>query len=98
MWQRKTELTQILLSRADNFDSFVTFTQQQLQNAVNAATNAGKDVTAAQTSRVMQLKDRLALNSQSLSINIDLLDALEQNTASLKRPCSVSQAILLKMC
>ncbi len=82
---QKTELTQILLSRADNFDSFVTFTQQQLQNAVNAATNAGKDVTAAQTSRVMQLKDRLALNSQSLSIDIDLLDALEQNTASLKK-------------
>ncbi|ABI37642.1 MscS Mechanosensitive ion channel [Shewanella sp. MR-4] len=82
---QKAELTQILLSRADNFDSFVTFTQQQLQNAVNAATNAGKDVTAAQTSRVMQLKDRLALNSQSLSIDIDLLDALEQNTASLKK-------------
>ncbi|MFV0597424.1 mechanosensitive ion channel family protein [Shewanella sp.] len=82
---QKTELTQILLSRADNFDSFVTFTQQQLQNAVNAATNAGKDVTAAQTSRVMQLKDRLALNSQSLSIDIDLLDALDQNTASLKK-------------
>uniref|UniRef100_Q0HR06 Small-conductance mechanosensitive channel n=1 Tax=Shewanella sp. (strain MR-7) TaxID=60481 RepID=Q0HR06_SHESR len=82
---QKTELTQILLSRADNFDSFVTFTQQQLQNAVNAATNAGKDVTAAQTSRVVQLKDRLAFNSQSLSIDIDLLDALDQNTASLKK-------------
>lgn len=74
----KTQLTQILLSRADNFDSFVTYTQQQLQNAVNDATNAGKDVTSAQTSRVIQLKDRLAQNSLSLSIDIELLDALGQ--------------------
>lgn len=81
----KTQLTQLLLNRADNFDSFVTYTQQQLQNAVNDATNAGKDVTAAQTSRVIQLKERLAQNSQSLSINIELLDALGQNTALLKK-------------
>ncbi|MGL5486674.1 MAG: mechanosensitive ion channel domain-containing protein [Shewanella sp.] len=81
----KTQLTQILLSRADNFDSFVTYTQQQLQNAVNDATNAGKDVTSAQTSRVLQLKDRLAQNSLSLSIDIELLDALGQNTALLKK-------------
>lgn len=27
----KTQLTQLLLNRADNFDSFVTYTQQQLQ-------------------------------------------------------------------
>lgn len=81
----KTQLTQILLSRADNFDSFVTYTQQQLQNAVNDATNAGKDVTSAQTSRVIQLKDRLAQNSLSLSIDIELLDALGQNTALLKK-------------
>ncbi|MEL4372907.1 mechanosensitive ion channel family protein [Shewanella xiamenensis] len=81
----KTQLTQILLGRADNFDSFVTYTQQQLQNAVNDATNAGKNVTSAQTSRVLQLKDRLAQNSQSLSTNIELLDALGQNTALLKK-------------
>lgn len=81
----KTQLTQILLGRADNFDSFVTYTQQQLQNAVNDATNAGKDVTSAQTSRVLQLKDRLAQNSLSLSIDIELLDALGQNTALLKK-------------
>lgn len=81
----KTQLTQILLSRADNFDSFVTYTQQQLQNAVNDATNAGKDVTSAQTSRVIQLKDRLAQNSLSLSIDIELLDTLGQNTALLKK-------------
>ena len=81
----KTQLTQLLLNRADNFDSFVTYTQQQLQNAVNDATNAGKDVTAAQTSRELQLKDRLAQNSLSLSIDIELLDALGQNTALLKK-------------
>ncbi|KPN78588.1 mechanosensitive ion channel protein [Shewanella sp. Sh95] len=81
----KTQLTQLLLNRADNFDSFVTYTQQQLQNAVNDATNAGKNVTSAQTSRVLQLKDRLAQNSLSLSIDIELLDALGQNTALLKK-------------
>ncbi|MCH1930896.1 mechanosensitive ion channel family protein [Shewanella sp. A25] len=79
------EFTQYLLARADYFDSFVTYNQQQLQNAVTVATDAGKDVTSAQTTRVMQLKERLSQNSQSLSIDIDLLDALGQNTASLKK-------------
>lgn len=81
----QNQLTQTLLTRADNFESFITYTQQQLQNAVNNATNAGKDVTTAQTNRVLQLKERLARNSQSLSIDIELLDALGQNTALLKK-------------
>ncbi len=83
--EQKLELTKILLERADNFDSFVTYNQQQLQTAVEIATNAGKDVTSAQTGRVMQLKERMAQNSQSLGIDIELLDSLEQNTAKLKK-------------
>ncbi|MGL4638421.1 MAG: mechanosensitive ion channel family protein, partial [Shewanella sp.] len=74
-----------LTARADNFESFINYTQEQLQIAVNIATNAGKDVTAEQTLRVQTLKDRLDQNSQSLSIDINLLDSLGQDTASLKK-------------
>jgi len=74
-----------LTARADNFKSFINYTQEQLQIAVNIATNAGKDVTAEQTLRVQTLKDRLDQNSQSLSIDINLLDSLGQDTASLKK-------------
>lgn len=81
----KTALTQLLLRRADTFESLVTYTQQQLQTAVTAATNAGKDVTSPQTSRVQALKDRLAKNSQSLNVQIDLLDTLGQDTSILKK-------------
>lgn len=81
----KTALIQTLQRRADTFESLVTYTQQQLQTAINAATNAGKDVTSVQTSRIQSLKDRLAKNSQSLNIEIDLLDTLGQDTAVLKK-------------
>ena len=81
----KTALIQTLQRRADTFESLVTYTQQQLQAAINAATNAGKDVTSVQTSRIQSLKDRLAKNSQSLNIEIDLLDTLGQDTAVLKK-------------
>lgn len=85
MTSAKTALTQILQRRADTFESLVTYTQQQLQTAVTAAANANKDVSSAQTSRVLALKDRLAKNSQSLNIDIDLLDSLGQETAALKK-------------
>lgn len=81
----KEKLTQDLIARSDALDSLVTYTQQQLVAAVNAATSAGKDVSAAQTSRVMALKQRLEQNSQSLNITINLLDALGQDTAELKK-------------
>lgn len=81
----KEKLTQDLIARSDALDSLVTYTQQQLVAAVNAATSAGKDVSAAQTSRVMALKQRLDQNSQSLNITINLLDALGQDTAELKK-------------
>lgn len=81
----KEKLTQDLIVRGDTLDSLVTYTHQQLQAAVNAATSAGKDVSAAQTSRVMALKQRLDQNSQSLNITINLLDALGQDTAELKK-------------
>ena len=83
--EAQKSLLQILIARADMLESLVTYTQQQLQAAVDTATSAGKDVTSAQTSHVMMLKERLAQNSQSLNIDINLLDALGQDTAALKK-------------
>ena len=83
--EAQKSLLQILIARADMLESLVTYTQQQLQAAVDTATNAGKDVTSAQASHVMMLKERLAQNSQSLNIDINLLDALGQDTAALKK-------------
>jgi len=83
--EAQKSLMQILVARADTLESLVTYTQQQLQTAIDTATNAGKDVTSAQTSHVMMLKERLAQNSQSLNIDISLLDALGHDTAALKK-------------
>ena len=83
--ETQKSLMQILVTRADTLESLVTYTQQQLQAAIDTATNAGKDVTSAQTSHVMMLKERLAQNSQSLNIDISLLDALGHDTAALKK-------------
>ncbi|MCU7974505.1 mechanosensitive ion channel family protein [Shewanella sp. SW36] len=83
--EAQKSLMQILVARADTLESLVTYTQQQLQAAIDTATNAGKDVTSAQTSHVMMLKERLAQNSQSLNIDISLLDALGHDTSALKK-------------
>lgn len=83
--EAQKSLMQILVARADTLESLVTYTQQQLQATIDTATNAGKDVTSAQTSHVMMLKERLAQNSQSLNIDISLLDALGHDTAALKK-------------
>ncbi|MBP7662733.1 MAG: mechanosensitive ion channel [Shewanella sp.] len=83
--EAQKSLMQILVARADTLESLVTYTQQQLQAAIDTATNAGKNVTSAQTSHVMMLKERLAQNSQSLNIDISLLDALGHDTAALKK-------------
>ncbi|MGL4712105.1 MAG: mechanosensitive ion channel family protein [Shewanella sp.] len=83
--EEKSVLTTLLITRADNFESFIIFTYQQLQTAVNVATNAGKDVTSAQTGQVQALKDRLDQNSKSLAVEINLLDSLDHDTSSLKK-------------
>ncbi|MGL5048128.1 MAG: mechanosensitive ion channel family protein [Shewanella sp.] len=83
--EQKSALTTLLVTRADNFESFIIFTYQQLQAAVNVATNAGKDVTSAQTGQVQALKDRLDQNSKSLAVEINLLDSLGHDTSSLKK-------------
>ncbi len=83
--QQKSELTTQLLQRADLLNSLVKFTQTQLQSATNTVTNTGPDVSAEQTALVAKLKQRLSLTSNSLSVTINLLDQLEQDTSSLKQ-------------
>ena len=81
----RASLTTQLQDRADRLDSLVGYTQEQLKQAVNDATIAAKDVTSEQTARVLELKERLSQNSQSLSITVSLLDSLEQNTSAFKK-------------
>lgn len=81
----KEELTQTLIKRGDILNSLVLFIQDKLQFAVDEVAEAGKDVTSEQTTRVLHLKERLALTSSSLSSTIGLLDALRQDTTILKQ-------------
>ncbi|CAM3924411.1 mechanosensitive ion channel family protein [Shewanella aquimarina] len=81
----KTQLTTQLLKRSDMLNSLVHFTQDKLKLAVDEAAKAGKDVTAEQTALVTNLNERLSLTSASLSVAIELLDALSQDTTVLKQ-------------
>ncbi|QYK01840.1 mechanosensitive ion channel family protein [Shewanella psychrotolerans] len=81
----KAKLTDNLLARSDMLNSLVHFTQDKLKNAVDDAATAGKDVTSEQTTLITKLKERISLTSASLSVAIDLLDKLEQDTSSLKQ-------------
>lgn len=81
----KAKLTDTLLKRSDKLNSLVHFTQNKLKNAVDEAANAGKDVTSEQTTLITKLSERLSLTSASLSVAIELLDKLEQDTSALKQ-------------
>lgn len=81
----KAQFTQTLVKRADILNSLVLFIQDKLQLAIDEVAQAGKEVTSEQTARVLQLKERLTLTSDSLAVAIDLLDNLEQDTTILKQ-------------
>ncbi|MCT7942476.1 mechanosensitive ion channel family protein [Shewanella holmiensis] len=81
----KQALRQRLIVRADKLQSLVTYTQNELQNAVAEATAAGKDISAEQKMRVTSLKERLKQNSTSLSIAAELLDQFQIDTAHIKQ-------------
>ncbi|GAA0780573.1 mechanosensitive ion channel protein [Shewanella aestuarii] len=81
----KQRLRERLIIRADKLQSLVTYTQQELQQAVADATSAGKDISADQKLRVTNLKERLKQNSTSLTIAAELLDQLEIDTAHIKQ-------------
>ncbi|PKG58724.1 mechanosensitive ion channel protein [Shewanella sp. Choline-02u-19] len=74
-----------LESRADDLDSFVHYNQSRLTQAVTDVTVAGKDATSEQTAVVVELKERLAQSSTSLSTAIELLDELGEDTAIYKQ-------------
>ncbi|ABM01348.1 mechanosensitive ion channel [Shewanella amazonensis SB2B] len=82
---RRTELKQALAERADRLASLVSYTQEQLKQAVDEARTAGKDVSAEQTARVSELKARLEQNSVSLSTVVGLLEELGADTTALKQ-------------
>ncbi|MDP5146977.1 mechanosensitive ion channel family protein [Shewanella sp. ULN5] len=81
----KQALRQRLIVRADKLQTLVTYTQNELQNAVAEATAAGIDISAEQKMRVSNLKERLKQNSTSLSIAAELLDQLQIDTAHIKQ-------------
>ncbi|QDF74036.1 MULTISPECIES: mechanosensitive ion channel family protein [Shewanella] len=81
----KAKLTEQLLKRSDMLNSLVHFTQDKLKLAVDEASKAGKDVTSEQKALVTNLNERLSLTSTSLSMAIELLDGLNQDTANLKQ-------------
>ena len=81
----KQALRQRLIVRADKLQSLVTYTHNELQNAVAEATAAGKDISAEQKMRVTSLKERLKQNSTSLSIAAELLDQFQIDTAHIKQ-------------
>ncbi len=83
--EQKSQLIEQLLQRSDLLNSLVKFTQAQLQTAIGAVTNAGADVSSEQTTLVAKLKERLALTKNSLSVVIELLDQLGQDTSVLKQ-------------
>ncbi|WP_153914139.1 mechanosensitive ion channel family protein [Shewanella sp. TC10] len=78
-------LTAEVLLRADYFESLVTYTQAQLQEAVDDASSAGADITADQKSKVSLLKDRLAMHTTSLNVAIEMLETLGQDTTQIKQ-------------
>lgn len=82
---QKQTLLAALLKRSNVLNSLVHFTQDKLKTAVADAATAGKDVTGEQTALITHLKERLDLTSSSLTVAINLLDQLEQDTSALKQ-------------
>ncbi|AZG74738.1 mechanosensitive ion channel family protein [Shewanella livingstonensis] len=76
---KKQKLTEIMLKRADHFDSLVHYTQDELQKAVTEAASAGADITAQQKADVAALKERLEQSSSSLAVSAAMLETLGQD-------------------
>ncbi|MGI2169727.1 mechanosensitive ion channel family protein [Shewanella sp. MF05960] len=82
---QKQTFTDFMLQRADQFDSLVNYTQDELQKAVAEAATAGADISAEQKANVLSLKERLGQNSSSLAISASILESLGQNVSQLKQ-------------
>ncbi|WP_418358086.1 mechanosensitive ion channel family protein [Shewanella basaltis] len=82
---QKQTFTDFMLQRADQFDSLVNYTQDELQKAVAEAAKAGADISAEQKANVLALKERLGQNSSSLAISATILESLGQNVSQIKQ-------------
>ncbi|WP_351017328.1 mechanosensitive ion channel family protein [Shewanella sp. AC91-MNA-CIBAN-0169] len=82
---QKQKLTEFMLNRADQFDSLVHYTQDELQKAVAEAADAGADITSEQKADVVALKERLEQSSASLAVSAGILETLGQNVAPFKQ-------------
>ncbi|MGI2224212.1 mechanosensitive ion channel domain-containing protein [Shewanella frigidimarina] len=82
---QKQKLTEFMLTRADQFDSLVHYTQDELQKAVAEAADAGADITSEQKADVVALKERLEQSSSSLAVSAGILETLGQNVAPFKQ-------------
>ncbi|RPA64363.1 mechanosensitive ion channel family protein [Shewanella frigidimarina] len=82
---QKQKLTEFMLTRADQFDSLVHYTQDELQKAVAEAADAGADITTEQKADVVALKERLEQSSSSLAVSAGILETLGQNVAPFKQ-------------
>ncbi|MGI2108327.1 mechanosensitive ion channel domain-containing protein [Shewanella frigidimarina] len=82
---QKQKLTEFMLTRADQFDSLVHYTQDELQKAVAEAADAGADITTEQKADVVALKERLGQSSSSLAVSAGILETLGQNVAPFKQ-------------
>ena len=82
---QKQTFTDFMLQRADQFDSLVNYTQDELQKAVAEAAAAGADISTEQKAKVLALKERLGQNSSSLAISASILESLGQNVSQTKQ-------------
>jgi small conductance mechanosensitive channel len=82
---QKQTFTDFMLQRADQFDSLVNYTQDELQKAVAEAAAAGADISTEQKAKVLALKERLGQNSSSLAISASILESLGQNVSQIKQ-------------
>ncbi|GGB46360.1 mechanosensitive ion channel family protein [Shewanella inventionis] len=82
---QKQTFTKLMLQRADQFDSLVNYTQDQLQKAVAEAAAAGADISTEQKAKVLTLKERLNKNSSSLAVSASILENLGQDVSQIKQ-------------
>ncbi|MDD8060022.1 MULTISPECIES: mechanosensitive ion channel family protein [Shewanella] len=83
--QQKQAFTDFMLLRADQFDSLVHYTQDELQKAVAEASAAGADISAEQKAKVLAFKERLEQNSSSLASSAFILEGLGKDVSQIKQ-------------
>ncbi|MCL1101466.1 mechanosensitive ion channel family protein [Shewanella saliphila] len=83
--QQKQTFTEFMLLRADQFDSLVRYTQDELQKAVAEANTAGADISPEQKARVVSFKERLEQSSSSLASSAFILEGLGKDVSQIKQ-------------